>query len=91
VNLSGTGTQQPVQHSVSLTWTASTSSVIGYNTYRGTVSGGPYTKLTGSPNSATSYTDSTVQSGTTYFYTVTSVDSNNVESAYSSEVSAVIP
>ena len=74
-----------------ISWTASTSTVTGYNTYSSTVSGGPYTKLNSSEDTSTSYTDSTVQAGKTYFYVVTSVDSSNVESAYSSEISATIP
>jgi hypothetical protein len=90
ITLSGTGVQ-PVSHSVTLTWTASTSTVTGYNVYRSTVSGGPYTKLNSSPTAATTYADTTVQSGQTYFYVVTSVDSSNVESANSAEVSATIP
>jgi fibronectin type 3 domain-containing protein len=76
---------------VSLGWTPSTSTVIGYNTYTSAISGGPYTKLTGTPVAATSYTDGSVQAGQTYYFVVTSVDSNNVESAYSAEVSALIP
>jgi centrosomal CEP192-like protein/ASPM-SPD-2-Hydin domain-containing protein/Ig-like domain-containing protein/immunoglobulin I-set domain protein len=90
VTLSGTGVQ-PVSHSVTLTWTASTSTVTGYNVYRSTVSGGPYTKLNLTPVAATTYTDTTVQSGMTYFFVVTSVDSSGVESANSTEVSATIP
>jgi fibronectin type 3 domain-containing protein len=39
----------------------------------------------------TNYTDNTVLSGQPCFYVVTAVDANNVESAYSNEVSAVIP
>ena len=90
ITLSGTGVQ-PVSHSVTLTWTASTSPVSGYNVYRSTTSGGPYTKLNSSLIAATTYTDSTVQASTTYFYVVTSVDSSNVESANSTEVSATVP
>ena len=78
-------------HSVTLTWTASTSTVVGYNVYRSTVSGGPYTKLTSTADASTTYTDSAVTAGATYFYVVTSVDSSGVESANSSEVSATIP
>jgi fibronectin type 3 domain-containing protein len=81
----------PVQHTVTLTWTASTSSVSGYNVYRGTVSGGPYTKVNTALEAASSYVDNTVQSGTTYFYVVTSVDSSGVESAFSNQVKAVVP
>jgi hypothetical protein len=90
INLSGTGVQ-PVQHTVTLSWNASTSTVTGYNIYRGTVSGGPYTKLNSSVNVPTSYADSTVQSGQTYRYVVTAVDSSSVESNYSNEATAVVP
>jgi fibronectin type 3 domain-containing protein len=90
ITLSGTGVQ-PVSHSVSLSWTASTSTVSGYNVYRGTVSGGPYTKINSALDTTTSYTDSTAQATLTYFYVVTSVDSTNVESAFSNQVSATIP
>lgn len=90
VTLSGTGAQA-VAHSVTLTWTASTSTVVGYNVYRSTVSGGPYTKQNSSVNASTSYVDSAVQAGTTYFYVVTSVDSSGVESADSTEVSVTVP
>jgi hypothetical protein len=90
VALSGTGVA-PVQHSAVLTWNASTSTVAGYNVYRSTVSGSSYTKTNSSLVAALTYTDSSVQSGTTYFYVTTAVDSNGVESANSNEVSAPIP
>jgi hypothetical protein len=90
IGLTGTGTQQA--QTVALGWTASTSSVIGYNVYRGTVTGGPYSaKLTSSPVASTQFTDTAVQSGQTYYYVVTSVDSNEVESVYSGQASASIP
>jgi Concanavalin A-like lectin/glucanases superfamily/Abnormal spindle-like microcephaly-assoc'd, ASPM-SPD-2-Hydin/Immunoglobulin domain len=78
-------------HSVDLSWTASTSVVTGYNVYRGTTSGGPYLRLNTSLVPILSYTDSTVQSGQTYFYVVTAVDSNNIESVFSNEISGTIP
>ncbi len=65
--------------------------VVGYNIYRGTTSGGPYTKLNSSQVLLTTYTDSTVQSGLTYYYVTTAVDSGGTESIYSNEVQAVIP
>ena len=77
---------------MALGWTASTSSVIGYNVYRGTVTGGPYSsKLTSSPVASTQFTDTSVQSGQTYYYVVTSVNSSDVESAYSGQATATIP
>src|SRR6267143_1987146 len=90
IPLSGTGSQT-VPHSADLSWTASTSIVAGYNVYRGVQSGGPYTKLTSTPVVLTIHTDSTVQSGQAYFYVVTAVDLNNLETVHSNEVSAVIP
>jgi len=83
---------QPSQHSVTLSWTASTSDVVGYNIYRGTQHSGPYTlKLNSSPQAGTTFTDSTVQSGATYYYVVAAQDANQVQSDYSNEVSAIIP
>jgi hypothetical protein len=90
ITLSGTGVQV-VSHSVTITWTVSTSVVTGYYVYRSTLGGGPYSKLNSSPVAGTSYTDTTVQASQTYFYVVTSVDSNGVESAFSTEVSASVP
>ncbi|HET6142344.1 MAG TPA: immunoglobulin domain-containing protein [Candidatus Acidoferrales bacterium] len=90
ITLSGTGVQA-VSHSVTLTWNASTSTVNGYNVYRSTVSGGPYTKVNSSPINATTYVDGGVAAGQTYYYVVTSVDANSVESANSTEVSVVVP
>jgi hypothetical protein len=90
ITISGTGAAV-TNYSVNLSWTASTSTVMGYNTYSSTVSGGPYNKLTSSPAAGTSFTDSTVQAGKTYYYVVTSVDSSGMESANSSQVTAAIP
>ncbi len=89
----GTGTTASTDssHQVVLSWSASGPTVIGYDTYRGTVSGGPYTKLTSSPIAQTSYTDQSVTAGDTYYYVVTSVGTDQVESAFSSEVKATIP
>lgn len=87
MNLTGSGA---LQHSVTLSWNPSTN-VTGYNVYRGTVSGGPYSLLNPSLNPSTTYTDATVQSGTTYFYVATAVDGSGSESGYSNEASAVIP
>ena len=88
VTLSGTGV---VQHTVSLSWTASTSTVSGYNVYRSTTNGSGYVKINTSLVSGLAYTDSNVTSGTTYFYVTTAVDSLGNESVFSNEASAVIP
>jgi fibronectin type 3 domain-containing protein len=78
-------------YTVDLSWNASNSLVIGYNLYRGTVSGGPYARLNSSVLSGTTYTDSTIQSGTTYYYVSTSINSDSEESSYSNEATASIP
>ncbi len=79
-------------HSVTLTWNASTSAnVAGYNVYRGTASGGPYTKLNSSLVPSLTYQDTTVQSGQTYYYVTTAVDGSGNESTYSNQAQAVIP
>lgn len=89
--ISFTGTGAAVSYSTELSWTASTSSVTGYNVYRSTTSGGSYTKLNPSVDSNTSYSDTSVQAGLTYYYVVTSVSSSGAESVYSNQVSAAIP
>jgi hypothetical protein len=82
----------PGAHSVQLSWTGSTSpSVVGHNVYRGTTSGGPYTKVNSSLVASTNYTDSTVQNGVTYFYVVTAVNSSNAESGFSNVATAPVP
>jgi hypothetical protein len=90
IALAGSGASQ--QHSVQISWAASSSGgIVGYNTYYSTISGGPYAKLTASPLSATAYTDSNVTAGETRYYVVTSVDSSHIESGYSQEVIAIVP
>jgi hypothetical protein len=85
-----TGTGTTVSHSVALNWSLSNSAnVTGYKVYRGTISGGPYTLLT-SLGVTTSYTDSGVQSGLTYYYVTTAVNGSS-ESGYSNQTPAVIP
>jgi fibronectin type 3 domain-containing protein len=79
-------------YSVSLHWTASTSSgIVGYNVYRALPSSTTYSKLNASPMSGTSYVDSLVTAGESYTYHVTAVNSQGEESAPSLPVSATIP
>jgi hypothetical protein len=90
IKLSGTGAE-PVAHSVSLTWSGSTSVVIGYNVYSSTISGGPYARLNTFAIATTNYTDASVEAGRTYYFVVTSISPDNVESAYSRQVSVIVP
>jgi len=83
---------QTQQHRVLLSWSASPSQTVAtYSVYRSITRGGPYTLIKSVPDSTPSYTDTSVQSGQTYFYVITSVDSGGDESVYSNEVSATIP
>jgi fibronectin type 3 domain-containing protein len=61
----------------------------GYNIYRGTTSGGPYSKLNGPAVIASNYNDNTVVSGTTYYYVVRAVDAIPNESGNSNQASAM--
>jgi fibronectin type 3 domain-containing protein len=88
------GEKSPKVHKVTLTWQAATASpgksVASYNVYRGTTSGGPYSKLASGIKDA-KYEDSLVSSGTTYYYVVTSVEEGGHESPYSAEIQAKVP
>jgi hypothetical protein len=87
--MTGTGTA-PTQHTVDLSWSASTGAV-GYNVYRGTVSGGPYSMINTSLDGTTAYTDNTAVSGQAYYYVATAVNSASQESGYSNQAQAMIP
>lgn len=91
VALSGTGTA--ATHEVYLNWNAPSSSpdpVAGYNIYR-SIGSGAFQLMNSSPDTQTTYMDSTVLSGTTYNYIVKSVDYSGVESTPSNEVTLIIP
>ena len=86
IPLSGTAT-----HSVGLSWTDASSGIAGYNVYRSAQSGGPYTKINTSLISTMNSNDDNVQPGQTYYYVITAVGSNGMESGYSPQASATIP
>jgi len=91
IGVSATGVAaQSAQHTVNLSWQPSTSSVVGYYVYRGPAANN-LSKLTGTIDTANSYADGSVANGQTYVYAVTSVDSEQVESAKSTPVTVTIP
>jgi len=93
-NVGGVSFTAAVQspHSVALNWGASpTTTVTGYNVYRSTVSGNLFARVNGALVAGLAYTDSSVQSGTTYYYVATAVDGSGNESVFSNQVSAAIP
>ena len=87
IPLSGSGVEPPA---LALTWNASTFPVVGYQVYRGTQSGGPYARSTFALVTDTQYTDTRVEAGQTYFYVVSAIDSDGVESLLSNEVSITV-
>lgn len=74
---------------VALSWTmpASATGITGYNVYRSTTSGAEATPALAS-TTTTSYSDTTVVPGTTYYYRVTEIGPNGEESFGSNEISA---
>jgi hypothetical protein len=86
------GSGATTQHIVGLSWNASNSaSIAGYNVYRGTSASGPYSRINSVLNASAAYSDSTVQSGQSYYYAATAVDSTGAESSYSNQVQVVVP
>lgn len=77
--------------SVTLSWTASTSQVVGYNVYRSYPPGAPFMKLTPQPIAGTQYIDTAAESGNTYTYYVTAVDSKVAESRLSGKTVVTVP
>ena len=71
---------------VALGWTGSTGAT-SYNVYRGTSSGGEGTSPIASGLTGTSYTDTAVANGTTYYYTAAAVNAGGT-SAQSGQASA---
>lgn len=89
--LTGTGVAQTSSHTASLTWQAGATGIVGYNVYRSTVSGGPYSQINSALVASTSYTDSTVAAGTTYYYVTTEINNAGAESGYSNVAETQIP
>jgi len=69
---------------VALTWNA-VSGATGYNVKRSTTNGGPYTNVAAN-NTSTSYTNTGLTNGTTYYYVVTALNASG-ESPVSLQVS----
>jgi hypothetical protein len=96
IALSGVGisaNSAATPHSVNLSWARSSSpGIAGYFVYRGTTLGN-YSRLTSSPVSGDSYTDSTIQTGhdTTYYYVVTAVNLSGEQSTDSQPAIVTVP
>ncbi|MEI8036851.1 MAG: MBG domain-containing protein [Verrucomicrobiota bacterium] len=75
----------PGNNTVGLTWSASSNAIV-YHVKRSATSGGPY--VAAGSSSTTSYSDSPVTNGATYYYVVSAANGTG-ESADSTEVSVI--
>ena len=79
----------PASTQVALDWGDNAEpDLAGYNVYRSTTQGGPHTQINGALVAVSSYTDTGLTNGVTYYYVVTAEDSGGNESGTSNEVSA---
>ncbi len=76
--LTGNGTAQ-VSHNVELSWNSNGSGVMGFYVYRSSRTGGPYTKINTESDPNPGYSDDSVESGQTYYYVTTAVDSGGLK------------
>ncbi|MEO9308550.1 MAG: fibronectin type III domain-containing protein, partial [Nitrososphaera sp.] len=86
-------TATPGNNQVSLSWTAPTSnggsSITGYNIYRGTTAGGESATPIATGVTSTSFVDTGVTNGQTYYYVIKAVNSGGMSYA-SNEASATL-
>jgi hypothetical protein len=90
LGLTGDGVA-PQAYSVSLSWQDGGTGVSGYNVFRGTSNGGPYSQINSSLDANPSYTDNSVAPGETYYYVVTAVNTSGQQSGYSNQTTAQVP
>src|SRR5258706_4065593 len=79
------------QSAVKLNWEESPVTVAGYVGYRSAEPSGPYTRVSSLPVPSAEYTDTGLAAGHTYYYVVTSLDAEQVESEYSPPITATVP
>jgi len=79
--------------SVELAWDPNppADQVVGYNLYRSERSGSGYVRLNSNLIPTTSYTDSTILAGHTYYYVCTAVNGDDLESGFSNQVPYSVP
>jgi fibronectin type 3 domain-containing protein len=77
------------RRAVKLNWEESPVTVAGYVVYRSADSSGPYTRI--SQATTPEFVDTGLSAGHTYYYVVTSLDADQVESEYSTPITATVP
>ena len=81
-------TATPGDKTAALAWNANTESdLAGYNVYRSTTTGGPYTKDNTALVTTPSYNDAGLTNGTKYYWVVQAVDTSTNTSGNSNEAS----
>jgi hypothetical protein len=88
IPLAGTSAESS-RSAVRLNWEESPVNVAGYVVYRSAESSGPYTRI--SEAATSEFVDTGLAVGHTYYYVVTSLNADQVESEYSSPISATVP
>lgn len=78
-------------HPVKLDWQASTTKNVRYNIYRGPKPGFHPDKLNAAPINGLTFTDTTTENGTKYYYVARAVDATGQESSDSNEAFANVP
>jgi fibronectin type 3 domain-containing protein len=74
---------------VDLNWN-DTPSAVSYSVYRSASAGGPYGAAIATGLATSDYTDTTVSTGSTYYYVVTATDSSPAESGNSNEAPVLV-
>jgi fibronectin type 3 domain-containing protein len=74
---------------IALDWADSTEpDLVGYHVYRADAAGQPFARITASPIAASTFTNTSLTNGTTYYFVVTALDTGGLESGPSAQASA---
>jgi hypothetical protein len=90
IPVTGTGAASS-DAAVRLNWEESPVSVAGYLVYRAAEPSGPYTRVSSSAVSSLEFVDTGLAAGHTYYYVVSSLDADEIESEYSLPIAATVP
>lgn len=76
--------------SVTLNWTASTDSVLGYHVYRATAANGAFTRVTTTPVTGTSYIDAAAAGATNYMIRAVKLETSGSGTYYNPSIGAFL-
>jgi len=87
-----TGSSQPASHFVTLTWVPpSSNDLAAYNVYRSKSAVGPFLRTATVAAAEHEYLDKSVEADETYYYVLTSISVDGMESADSTPAIAPVP